>query len=294
MASQTEPTQQWGVRALSRNVHAIDLVLPRVSSRARVLLQTDAHWDNPHCDQKLYYTHLDEALACNAPVIDGGDFFCAMQGKFDKRSSKSDLRPEHVKGDYLDSLVSTATKALKPYKNILTVRAQGNHETAIRKCHETDLTERLVERLRAEGSTTVHAGGFSGWVRFYLRYGGTRRASFDLWYHHGYGGGGPVTRGTIQTSRQAVYLANADIVLNGHTHDEWIMPIQRIRLNHQGNVEQCRQVHVRTPGYKDEYADGHGGWHIERGGPPKPIGAAWLEFFTGRDGKPTFEIREAR
>jgi hypothetical protein len=33
---------------------------------------------------------------------------------------------------------------------------------------------------------------------------------------------------------------------------------------------------VRTPGYKEEYQDGYGGFHVERGAPPKPVGAAWL------------------
>jgi hypothetical protein len=35
---------------------------------------------------------------------------------------------------------------------------------------------------------------------------------------------------------------------------------------------------VRTPGYKDEYRDGAGGWAVEKGHPPKPTGCAWLRF----------------
>jgi hypothetical protein len=94
--------------------------------------------------------HLDLALKRNAPVIDVGDFFCAMQGKYDKRSNKNDIRPEHQKGDYLDALVKTAANYLEPYAPILTMRGWGNHETAMLKNHETDLTERLVERLRSK------------------------------------------------------------------------------------------------------------------------------------------------
>ncbi len=33
---------------------------------------------------------------------------------------------------------------------------------------------------------------------------------------------------------------------------------------------------VRTPAYKEEYNDGKGGWHVERGAPPKPLGGRWL------------------
>jgi len=39
------------------------------------------------------------------------------------------------------------------------------------------------------------------------------------------------------------------------------------------------QYHVRLPGYKNDYGDGYGGWHIERGGPPKPNGCVFLRFY---------------
>lgn len=289
-----KPNAPWTFAEVSRNVHTLHVNLANTYSEFTALLQSDVHWDNPHCRQDLFKAHLDEALKLNAPVLDFGDFFCAMQGKGDRRHSKSDVRPEHMRGNYLDALVSTASEFLRPYHSILCLRGKGNHETGVSKFHETDLTDNLVTHMKANGAQHVCSGGFSGWVRIYVTYAHTRRASFLLWYHHGYGGGGPVTRGTIQTSRQAVYLCDADIVVNGHTHDAWVMPIERIRLNQANVQEKCRQVHVRTPGYKDEYADGASGWHIERGGPPKPIGAAWLRVYIGRDGKPDFEIREAR
>jgi hypothetical protein len=31
-----------------------------------------------------------------------------------------------------------------------------------------------------------------------------------------------------------------------------------------------------TGTYKEEYEDGHHGWHVERGAPPKPIGGRIL------------------
>jgi len=93
------------------------------------------------------------------------------------------------------------------------------------------------------------------------------------------GGGGPVTRGVIQTNRQAVYLPDADIVVNGHTHDGWYVPIARERLTNMGRITRDIVHFVRTPGYKDEYNDGSSGYHIEKWGPPKPLGAAWLRFW---------------
>jgi len=148
----------------------------------------------------------------------------------------------------------------------------------ILKHHETNLTERLVEAIRQRcPSSPVRAGGFSGWVRFIFDRGAGASASCRLWYHHGYGGGGPVTRGVIQSNRKAVYV-EADIIASGHTHDSWIVPITRIQLNKSNRIHHNDQIHVSTPGYKDEYADGFGGFHIERGAPPKPVGCAWLHF----------------
>lgn len=282
----------WKFSEHSRNVHSFHVTLPKVGAEQYFLLQSDVHFDNPHCKLELLRGHLEEAKRRNAPVLDAGDFFCAMQGKYDPRASKNDLRPEHQSGSYLDKLVSTAADFLHPFRHLLTLRAHGNHETGILKRAETDLTERLVERLKASGSPAC-SGKYSGWVRFYVKHGGTRSKSFDLWYHHGYGGGGPVTRGTIQTARTAVYVADADFVWMGHTHDAWTMPIEKIRLNAANRVEAFRQHHVRTPGYKDEYADGASGWHIERGGAPKPTGAAWLRLYLHADGDVRAEIREA-
>lgn len=271
--------RKWSITEKARTIHHVDIHLDRVGDEQWVLYQSDVHWDNPHCDRALFDKHLAQAREKDAPILDNGDFFCCMQGKFDKRANKNDLRPEHQRADYFDALIDTATDALTPYADLLTVRGQGNHETSVRKRHETDLTVRLVERLRAAGSSTVKLGGYSGFVVFRIHYRGTRRRPFKLFYHHGYGGGGPVTRGVITTARQAAFLADADIVVDGHTHDSYTLPIARVRLNQDADViEHTTQWHVRVPGYKDEYGDGFSGWHIERGGPPKPLGAKWLVF----------------
>lgn len=295
MADDTESlTRRWSIEQLAPNIHRINITLNYVGDSQAVLCQTDVHWDNPKCDRATFRRHLDEARDKDAPVLDNGDFFCAMQGKWDKRANKDDLRPEHQNARYLDSLVETAADDLEPYKDLLTVRGRGNHEQSITKKHETDLIDRLVERLRVGGAGHVYAGGYSGFVVFQVLYRGTRRKPFKLFYHHGHGGGGPVTRGVIQTNRMSVYLADADLVWTGHTHDAWQVPIARVKLNSDCTaVEHTRQVHFRGPGYKEEYGSGYGGWHVERGGPPKPVGATWLIFSHAGNDDVTVEVREA-
>lgn len=245
----------------------------------RALLLSDLHIDNPKCNRELLIRHLQQAKEKNAPVLIFGDLFCAMQGKYDKRANKSALRPEHQTNNYLDALVDTTAHFFEPYKDVIKFITPGNHETAILGRHETDLTTRLCEKLGCERGT------YSGWLiwRFEVDSetgGGTR--TIPLSYHHGYGGGGPVTKDVIQTARKAVYLPDAKIVVSGHTHDRWIFPISRIRIRDTGEQIQDQQLHIKLGTYKDEYTPGEG-WAIEKGMPPKPLGGAWLVFTYHRE-----------
>ncbi len=128
--------------------------------------------------------------------------------------------------------------------------------------------------------TKIRAGGYGGWVRFMFNMSDGKstgpRSSLRVKYFHGSGGEAPVTRGVIQTARQAVYLPDANVVINGHNHSQYIIPIARERLSNKGVHYSDIQSHVRIPGYKQGYGDGSRGWEVERGGVPKPIGAVWM------------------
>ena len=267
------------IEATSNNVHTVRFSLENSGDEQWILLSSDRHHDNAHTDHDLERKHLDEAVERNAAIIDIGDMHCAMQGKWDKRADRSALRPEYQQGEYLDCLVKYAAEFYSPYAEHFAVIGRGNHETAITKRHETDLTERTCERMSHISGHKVHAGGYGGWVRIIASIGTRRTRRIDLKYFHGSGGGGPVTRGVIQTNRMAVFLPDAHIIASGHTHDQWIVPIARERIAKNGKVFIDEQTHVRCGTYKDEYGDGSGGWHIERGGPPKPLGACWLRLY---------------
>jgi len=276
---------------LKRNVFEVTCNVESTKDFQYFLLRSDVHHDSTHCNRTLEKKHLEQVKERNGLVFDFGDCYDVMQGRFDRRSSKDDLREEYKQGDYLDALVSDFAQYYTPYANNIGMMSMGNHETAILKHHETNLTERLIDRLNVKTGSNIHVGGYSGWIRFNVVYGkvgahvgkdgykrkGSSTASIWLWYHHGYGGDAPVTKGTIQTARQSPYLPDANICVTGHTHNEWIFPIQRIRIKDTGTVYQDEQLHVKCAGYKEEYEDGHSGWHIERGGPPKPNGAMWLK-----------------
>ena len=282
--------KRWTVEQTSKDKNVFDINFDFTRNHdweQWVLLRSDVHHDNPKCDQELEKEHLETALEYDAPVIDNGDLFCAMQGKWDKRSSKESIREEHQVNNYLDALVETATEFYKPYKDVLAVLGRGNHETAITARHETDLTDRLASSLRRYGAN-VYAGGYGGYIRF--RFYDRRSKSgentpwktIEMKHYHGTGGGGVVTRGSIQTNRNAVFYPDAEIVLTGHTHDDWSIGIPRERLSTSGAVYRDVQLHIRPPGYKDAWGDGSGGWEVERGLGPKSLGSVWLRFFYSR------------
>lgn len=154
---------KWTVEHAENRVPIVRVDFPKTSDEFWLLMRSDAHWDNPDSDQKLMKRHLELALERNAGIIDGGDFFCAMQGKYDKRSDKSKVRPEHQSGDYLDRLVKTAVEFHKPYAKNWVGQWLGNHDTGITKNHETCLITRMAESLREKTGAIFPVVGYSGW-----------------------------------------------------------------------------------------------------------------------------------
>jgi len=262
----------------NRNVHTVRMEATGKDWEQYFLLSSDRHHDNAHTDHALELKHLRQAQERGAGIIDVGDMHCAMQGKYDKRSDLTATRPEQQEGRYIDSLVECAADFYAPFAESFVVIGRGNHETAILKRHETDLTERTCERMSSISGHKVYSGGYGGWVRFITKIHGSKNQC-TMKYYHGSGGGGPVTRGVIQTNRMAVIYPQANIIVSGHTHDQWIVPVAREKLYRNGSVGMDEALHVRCGTYKDEYGDGFGGWHIERGGPPKSLGAMWLRFY---------------
>tara|TARA_R110000772_G_scaffold87057_1_gene181776 strand:+ start:114 stop:1010 length:897 start_codon:yes stop_codon:yes gene_type:complete len=240
-----------------------------------VLLWSDRHWDNPHSPHDRMIAQLEQAKERNAIIVDTGDFFCAMQGKYDPRSNKSSLREEHKTGDYIDALVETGTKFLSPYRDRFAFMSPGNHELSIRDRRETDMTERVVSNLRRGGSQCVKHR-YSGYTRFKFTDNKFTK-SILMWHTHGYGGGGPVTKDVIQASRQGNFLDGVDVVVSGHTHDAWIFPVAIRRLNRKNKIESLERLHIKVPSNKDMW--GCDSWEDLKGMPPKPVGAMWLKFW---------------
>lgn len=247
-----------------------------------ILLMSDNHHDSKYCNRKLERKHLQMAKDRGAFICMFGDVFDAMQGKFDPRRSLGDVRPEDMREDYYDSIVEHAVEDYGEFADNIILLTKGNHEAAVLNKTNTDLISNLVYRLNAEHTSKEHRiypGCYGGWVRFMFTINKTKRSSLNLKYHHGFGGSAPVTKGMIHTNRQQVYEPDADVVVNGHNHQNYITAIPRERLYRSGKVGKDRCWHIRIPGYKDEYGDGGDGFIVERGVGPSTNGGMWLRLY---------------
>ena len=277
MVATKQKAPAWTVARPDRNVIDVRMqVTDRKKWRQSFLLTADRHHDNPHTDQDLERRHLDEAVERGAGVLDFGDLFCAMQGRYDPRRSNMDnVRPEHKNGRYLDALVDTSVEFYSPYAKNWILSGRGNHEQSVLRNNESDLLERFAAGMNANGGGML-VGGYGGWVRFIAKRDRTT-ATLVLRYFHGSGGGGPVTKGSIGRQRQRSMFEGYDVYITGHIHQAEYEEDEREYLTRGGYRAIRRVYQLCTPTYKDEWGDGSEGWHVERGAGPRPLGGWWMD-----------------
>ena len=268
-----------------KNIHEL-----RVDgSSFRMGMFSDSHWDNPKCDWNLLKHDLDFCLKNEIPIMFNGDTFCLMQGAYDPRKMKGDIRPEHNVARYFDSIVETAVDFFLPYANLLTVVGYGNHETSIIKRQETDVIQRFVTLLNYKAGSNVMTGGYGGWliVNQLLKAKSNITQATKIKYFHGSSGGGIITRGAINLTRAMDLYEGYDVFTMGHIHENSARNDVRDNINFhptKGYYFNHKQIHSMITGtYKEEYINGLYGWHVERGAPMKPVGGRLLIIECGRD-----------
>lgn len=242
---------------------------------------SDWHFDNPKCNRELLFKHLNEAKKRNSMIMVIGDLLCLMQGRYDPRRSKSAIRPEHNKDNYLDLVINDTAEKLRPYAHNILLISKGNHETSVSSRMETDIIERLVERINTLEGSNIQVGEYTGYVTLSFQSNTIRRA-LQIGYSHG-NWGGVITKGTLSVVRYAAMLPDCDIMFSGHTHDGWIVPQPRlVRNSNARKVEVKNQWHVKTGTYKEEFDQGKG-WAVERIAMPKYLGSCFTDIYFNSD-----------
>lgn len=268
----------WTIRQTDAAAFRADVpYLSRFDWSWSMLAISDVHLDNPHCDRRLLKRHLDEAKARGAAIVIIGDLFCLMQGKYDPRSSKQDMRPEYLQAGrpYLDAVLEDAVAFLAPYADQLMLVSEGNHETNIAARLETDMIARFCDTMRDRHGSPVLAGPYAGWLRLAFRCGNAARFR-NVHFDHGSGGGGPVTKGIIQVNRRQTYLDDCDVDLTGHIHERWMLQNVNEYVDKVGRIRLRPTMHLCLGTYKEERLAGRG-YHVERSRPPKPLGGWWID-----------------
>jgi predicted phosphodiesterase len=262
---------------------AHEMFVDRPDWNYKILLSSDQHIDSKYCKRDLLIKHLEEVKKSNGSAFFFGDLFDAMQGRNDKRGSKGSLRPELKTSNYLNALVDDAVDILEPYAHHIAMIAEGNHESSVRRVTEFSLISAVCQQLNLKTGSNILPMGYTGWVFIRpMRVHSTvseKKApikTIKLWYTHGSGGGGGSSKGTLNVTRRAVYVPDADIVCSGHIHQSWSMELCRERISTKGMPYQDMQWHFQLATYKDEFAESSGWWH-EKGLEPRPMGGWYLD-----------------
>jgi len=261
-----------------------------------VLLTSDVHKDNKKCNTRKLKEILDLALERNAIIIDNGDWFDVMGGKYDKRSTKGDIKPEFQFGNYFDLVIEDSVDFLKPYANNIAILGEGNHEQSVNQRHERNLTKQLIKELNRETGSNIQHQQYDGFIKFQfeqLTTGGEitkGSASLLMYRNHGLGGNAPVTMGVINTSRTQTMI-DADIYVYGHIHQKWVVYRTKKSLNADMNYTVKDQAHIQLSTFKDS-KDSQ--WEVSKGFNAPSLGGAWIKFSMGTNEKkgrfPKFEI----
>ena len=238
------------------------------------LLLSDVHFDSTKCDRDMLKDHLDKALALKASVYVFGDWFDLMQGMYDPRRSYSSLRPEYKSITYLDDVINDAVEFLEPYREVLAMVGRGNHETNIEKRLSTSPIDRLVGALGGG----IMAGPYSGWVQLvYSRnannHGGRHQRM--LHFHHGYGGNAPRSKGVLNVDLDQKEWPDADVIVSGHTHQKWHVPMSVERITDRLNTYEDTVHHLKLGSYKK--LDRFAGWEVEKGFQQPRLGGWWMD-----------------
>ena len=250
----------------------------------KLLLLSDLHWDNAHCERALLKRHLTEAVAQCAGICLFGDTFCAMQGKWDRRKDEAQLRPEHRGGDYFNKLVDTAADWFAPFAENLLVVSYGNHETSILQHNNYDLLQGFTQRLRfLNPKFRGVIGAYAGFLEVRLPRSAAKEKtnSCVIYWDHGSGGGGEVTRGMIDNNRTRGMIEGADVYISGHIHRRNMDENVVLRYDRQNkSIHKRTEWFLRSGCYKTEDGSNDNnlsGWHVEKGRRGRPLGGWWLD-----------------
>ena len=246
--------------------------LVEVNREIHTLQLSDVHYDSKECDRDLLDRHLREAEKRGALVFINGDWFDLMQGKKDPRGSYSSLRPEYKAANYLDLVIQESADYLSKF-NLQYIIGRGNHETNITERMHHDPIASLAMLMRMQGKDVTDVG-YDGYICYRMRWS-SYVGSVVQYFHHGYGGAAPRSKGVLNADLNQAAYPDADIYTTGHTHNKTYIPLIAEKVSpSSGTIRRQVCHHIQTGSYK-KLSDM--GWAKEKGFKATPMGGWWLD-----------------
>jgi len=207
---------------------------------------SDLHLDSHYTDLKKVKKLFDEAKEKDYKIVIIGDLFDVMGGKYDKRTIKGDIKKEHQEDNYLNKVIEDIANFLSPYIDNIELITAGNHEKEIDKRFECYLLEFLSLYIyRITGKDLCWSSEYAGFIRIH----GKRKNSHDshvtkIFFNHGKDGNATMSFGVLNVKRNAAMI-DADILISGHVHKNYSVPLNRLYLSQKGVIKVKEQLHLQ-------------------------------------------------
>ena len=87
---------------------------------------------------------------------------------------------------------------------------------------------------------------------------------------------------------------DSDIILTGHIHGQWSLPLVSERIDQRGNIYEHEALHLQLPSYKNDIQGATGGFAIEREFQRATLGGYKVNINIVRKGRDTVPYRKIR
>ena len=246
---------------------------------------SDVHFGSPNSDVAHFKRELKEARERNARIIIIGDLFDAIYPLGDPRYNPSNLIKElQGKDDAPLQAAYMMRDILEPYQDLIDMIGLGNHEVTLLKHTGNHLIKILLMMLNSERKHKIMYGGYTGYLGYRFITNKTAKRILKILYHHGAGGGAPVTKGLIDVNRKQTNWAY-DIFVFGHKHHSWgirdtfISPVWG-KDGEEGYLLATSTRAVQTGNFFKSYInhnDGIPSYEEVHSHAPKPIGGVFVK-----------------
>jgi hypothetical protein len=198
-----------------------------------------------------------------------GDYLETLSGSERKAMQAVHESTQEWMDDHITKDVAALAKDLDFTKDRWLGWITGNHEYVTGDGYTT--SELLA---RALGGTAL---GVEAWVRLHLRHtkGTTLEANYDIYAHHGVGGG-VLAGSTLNAIEKAAQWANVDLVLMGHHHAIATSIIERVSITGTGDGLRLKARPVRlcrTGSFLKSHEPGRNSYATRRALRPATLGS---------------------